>query len=217
MKIVKFEFALFGINTYLVYDPVSKKCAIIDPGMFDSEEEEALDGFIVRNCLTVTHIIDTHLHVDHAVGVTFCKKKYGVPLYAHKDDEFLGERIRQQAQSFHIPKKVEDVEIDSYLEPGDIIKIGEGELKVIHVPGHSPGSVALYDAEDGFVITGDALFCGSIGRTDLPGGSMETLVTSIRKGLLTLPDNTIVYPGHGPATTIGQEKRMNPYLHGSVH
>lgn len=212
MKIVKFEFSLFGINTYIVYDPATLKCAVIDPGMFDSEEEEAIEHFIERYSLELTHIIDTHLHVDHAVGIGFLKKKYGVPLFAHKDDEFLGERIRQQAQMFGISNKVEDVSIDSYLAPGEVIKIGEGELKVIHVPGHSPGSVALYDHADGFVITGDALFAGSIGRTDLPGGDMSTLLKSIKDGLLTLPDSTVVYPGHGPATTIGRERASNPYL-----
>ncbi|MDE5806592.1 MAG: MBL fold metallo-hydrolase [Muribaculaceae bacterium] len=212
MKIAKFTFSLFGINTYVAYDPATRKCAIVDPGMFDSEEEEAMDNFIKRNSLEVTHIIDTHLHVDHAVGVQFAKRKYGAPLLAHKEDEFLGERIRQQAQMFGIQEKTEDVTIDSYLTAGEVIKIGDGELKVIHVPGHSPGSVALYDQKDGFVITGDALFAGSIGRTDLPGGDMKTLLESIRTGLLPLPDSTIVYPGHGPATTIGQERRSNPYL-----
>lgn len=212
MKIAKFGFSLFGINTYVVYDPSSKKCAIIDPGMFDSDEEDAIERFIERNSLEVVAIIDTHLHVDHAVGVQFIKRRYGVPLLAHKADEPLGERIRQQAQMFGIRERVEDVSIDRYLTPGEIIKIGEGELKVIHVPGHSPGSVALYDEKDGFVITGDALFSGSIGRTDLPGGDMATLLRSIKEGLLELPSSTIVYPGHGPATTIGREKASNPYL-----
>lgn len=212
MKIAKFGFSLFGINTYVVYDPASKKCAIIDPGMFDSDEEDAIERFIERNSLEVVAIIDTHLHVDHAVGAQFIKRRYGVPLLAHKADEPLGERIRQQAQMFGIRERVEDVSIDRYLTPGEIIKIGEGELKVIHVPGHSPGSVALYDEKDGFVITGDALFSGSIGRTDLPGGDMATLLRSIKEGLLELPSSTIVYPGHGPATTIGREKASNPYL-----
>ena len=212
MKIAKFEFSLFGINTYVVYDPETRKCAIIDPGMIDGEEEEALEGFITRNNLEVTNIIDTHLHVDHAVGVSFAKRRYKVPFMAHKSDEPLGTRLREQAKMFGIREKVDDVFIDTYLEPGDIIRIGKGELKVLHVPGHSPGSVALYDEKDGFVITGDALFCGSIGRTDLPGGDSRTLIESIRKNLLTLPDSTLVYPGHGPATTIGQEKRTNPFL-----
>lgn len=212
MKIVKFGFSLFGINTYLVYDPDTKKCAVIDPGMIVKEEEDALANFISRNDLEVVAIIDTHLHVDHAVGIGYVKGKYNAPLMAHKDDEFLGERVREQAQAFGIREKVDNVVIDHYLTLGEEIKIGDGELKVIHVPGHSPGSVALYDKKDGFVITGDALFAGSIGRTDLPGGDTRTLLRSIKDGLLTLPDSTVVYPGHGPATTIGQEKASNPYL-----
>ena len=212
MKIVKFGFSLFGINTYLVYDPDTKKCAVIDPGMIVKEEEDALANFISRNDLEVVAIIDTHLHVDHAVGIGYVKGKYNAPLMAHKDDEFLGERVREQAQAFGIREKVDNVVIDHYLTPGEEIKIGDGELKVIHVPGHSPGSVALYDKKDGFVITGDALFAGSIGRTDLPGGDTRTLLRSIKDGLLMLPDSTVVYPGHGPATTIGQEKATNPYL-----
>lgn len=212
MKIAKFEFSLFGINTYVVYDPVTKDCAIIDPGMFNREEEEALTGFIERNGLTVTHIIDTHLHIDHAVGVGFAKKHFNVPLFAHKADEMLGQRVKQQAQMFGISEQVEDISINSYLEDGEVIKIGDGELEVLHVPGHSPGSVALYDKADGFVITGDALFSRSIGRTDLPGGDFGTLISSIKDKLLTLPDSTVVYPGHGPATTIGNEKRYNQFL-----
>ncbi|MDE6256022.1 MAG: MBL fold metallo-hydrolase [Muribaculaceae bacterium] len=212
MKIVKFGFSLFGINTYLVYDPSTLKCAVIDPGMFDKEEEDAMENFIRKNSLEVTHIINTHLHIDHVVGIGFLKRKYNAPLYAHKDDEFLASRVGEQARMFGLPAKVEDVAIDYYLSPGETIKIGDGELKVIHVPGHSPGSVALYDEKDGFVITGDALFAGSVGRTDLPGGNMSTLLLSIKNGLLALPPSTIVYPGHGPATTIGQEIRMNPYL-----
>ncbi|MDE7413576.1 MAG: MBL fold metallo-hydrolase [Muribaculaceae bacterium] len=212
MKIAKFEFSLFGINTYVVYDPVTRDCVIIDPGMFDSDEEEALENFIDRYDLKVTNIIDTHLHIDHAIGVEYAKKKYNVPFLAHKDDEFLGTRLRQQAMQFGLNNKVDDISIDTYLEAGDVIKVGTGELKVIHVPGHSPGSIALYDEKDGFVITGDALFSNSIGRTDLPGGDMRTLVEAIKKGLFTLPDSTVVYPGHGPATTIGREKNTNPYL-----
>ena len=113
---------------------------------------------------------------------------------------------------FGVPLETENVIVDRWLVPGDKIKVGDGELEVIHVPGHSKGSIALYDAADGFLISGDALFAGSIGRTDLPGGSMPQLIDSIKSRLLTLPGDTIVYPGHGPATTISKEKRQNPYL-----
>lgn len=212
MKIAKFEFSLFGINTYVVYDPESRECVIVDPGMYDASEEEALKRFIERENLTVTNIIDTHLHIDHAIGVGYAGKEFGVPLAAHRGDEFMGKDLGTQAREFGFRREVDNVTIDIYLEDGDEIRVGQGALKVIHVPGHSPGSIALYDAPDHFVITGDALFSGSIGRTDLPGGDMGTLLDSIQSKLMALPDDTTVYPGHGPATTIGRERRSNPFL-----
>ncbi|MBD5196611.1 MAG: MBL fold metallo-hydrolase [Bacteroides sp.] len=217
MNIAKFEFSLFGINTYVVYDPKEKKAAIIDPGMINREEEEALTRFLERNSLEVTQIINTHLHIDHAIGAAFAKKRFKAPLFGHKEDAFLGERLQQQAIAFGINTDVEGISIDTYLEPGDKIKVGSGELEVLHVPGHSPGSIALYDREGGFVITGDALFEGSVGRTDLPGGNGTQLIQSIRENLLPLPDSTIVYPGHGPATTIGRERAANPFLAPNPH
>ncbi len=217
LKIAKFEFSLFDINTYTVYDPKEGKCVIVDPGMINTEEENAIINFIERNNLTVTNIINTHLHVDHAVGVSFAKKRFGVPVLGHKDDEFLGKRLQMQADAFGIMEKIEDVSIDTYLKEGDIIKVGSGKLEVLHVPGHSPGSIALYDKEDDFVITGDALFQGSVGRTDLPGGNGTQLIKAIRENLLPLPDSTVVYPGHGPATTIGRERAANPFLADNPH
>lgn len=212
MKVVKFAFSLFGINTYIVYDPATGKCAIIDPGMINREEEEALVNFVKRNGLTVTHVINTHLHVDHAIGDKFSADTFKVPVLAHRDDEFLGTRLRQQALEFGIAECVDNVSISSYLEDGEKIKIGEGELTVLHVPGHSPGGIALYDKAGGYVIAGDSLFAGSIGRTDLPGGDTRTLVTAVKEKLLTLPPDTVVYPGHGPATTIAREAATNPFL-----
>lgn len=212
MKLVKFGFSLFGINTYVVVDEATKKCAVVDPGMIEPGEENALVNYIERNGLTVTHVINTHLHVDHAVGDKFVADKFKVPVLGHKSDETLGARMQQQAMMFGMREKLDAVSLTSYLEDGDKVKVGEGELDVLHVPGHSPGSIALYDPEGKYVIVGDALFDGSIGRTDLPGGDFGTLINSIRSKLLTLPDDTTVYPGHGPATTIGREKKYNPYL-----
>ena len=212
MKIVKFAFSLFGINTYIVYDPSSRKAAVIDPGMIDSDEEEALAAFVKREGLTVTHIINTHLHIDHAIGDKYAKKIFGAPVYAHRADEPLGARMTQQAQMFGLAARIDSVSVNSYLEDGDVIRIGSGELEVIHVPGHSPGGIALYDAKDGFVIAGDSLFAGSIGRTDLPGGDMKTLLNAVKGRLLTLPPETVVYSGHGPETTIGREAAVNPFL-----
>ena len=212
MEIAIFQLSLFGINTYLLFDEDEKKCAVIDPGMSNPEEEKAIENFISEKGLTLTHIINTHLHIDHVAGVPFLKKKFGAPVLAHKGDEFMGQRLADQARMFGMNMNLDNIEISQYLEDGDIIKIGNGELEVISVPGHSKGSIALYDKKDGFLISGDALFQGSIGRTDLPGGNYSELITNINNRLLTLPDDTVVFPGHGPSTTIGREKRSNPFL-----
>lgn len=212
MKVAIFQFYLFGINTYVVYDPTTLCCAVIDPGMLGPKEEKAITDFISKNNLKLTHIINTHLHLDHAIGNGFLKDTYKVPVLASKADEPLGKRMQEQAMMFGINEKFKGVEITDYLNDGDIIKIGDGELQVIAVPGHSQGSVALYDKKDGFLISGDALFQGSIGRTDLPGGNYAQLIDSIKTKLLTLPEDTIVYPGHGEPTTIADEKKLNPFL-----
>ena len=212
MKVAKFGLSLFGINTYVVVDPETRDCAIIDPGMINEEERNAVVRFVEKNNLKVTHLINTHLHIDHAIGNAFVKKQFGVETEAHPDDAFLGNRISEQAREFGLPEVVEPVGIDKPLKDGEIIHIGDGELEVINVPGHSPGGIALYDRKDGFLIAGDILFQGSVGRADLPGGDMNALVSGIQSKLLTLPENTTVFPGHGPATTIGDEKAYNPYL-----
>lgn len=212
MKVACFQLALFGVNSYIVWDPVLKECAIIDPGITSEEEERAMDDFIRRNDLTVTHLVNTHLHIDHAIGNNRIAEKYSVPVEAHRGDASLGENLGQQAMMFGIAEDVADVTVSVNLEEGDRIRIGEGELEVIHVPGHSPGSIVLYDRKDGFLIAGDVLFQGSIGRTDLPGGNHRQLLTGIREKLLTLPPSTVVYPGHGPATTIGAEEKTNPFF-----
>ena len=212
MKVKAFEFNMFGEMTYVVYDAATGKAAVIDPGMLNDREAAILDSFLEENKLTVTHILATHLHVDHVMGLDHLKQRTGLGISASPADAPLAARIAEQVQMFRLPVKLGRVEIASPLNDGDTVKIGEGELRVIAVPGHSEGSVAFYDRADGFVITGDALFAGSIGRTDLPGGDYATLIKSITDRLLTLPPETVVYPGHGPSTTIGREREYNPYL-----
>lgn len=212
MKIDRMEFNMFGENTYLISDPESGECAIVDPGMVSRAECEKIDKFIADNHLTLKYIICTHLHVDHIFGVRYLMDKYGVGLWADKEDEFLSERIGQQLRMFHLPIDMEGFSIDHDIRHGDKLKLGDKELDIISVPGHSPGSVAIYDREGKWVITGDALFRTGIGRTDLPGGDYATLIRAIKNNLLTLPPETKVYPGHGPASTIDYEKRWNPYL-----
>lgn len=213
MKTARFEFNLFGVNTYIVWDPVSLEAAIIDPGMQSQDECKALDEFISKNGLRPKHLINTHLHIDHTLGDDYVSAKYGLPLEASADDKFLGEARNSQSKMFHLNLgDLKPLEIGRELSDGHKIKIGNGELEVISVPGHSPGSIALYSAADRFVITGDALFRGSIGRTDLPGGDGDTLRRAIRTRLLSLPADTTVLPGHGPATMIATERSSNPWV-----
>lgn len=212
MKVVIFQFSLFGINTYLVYDEKSGECVVIDPGMISEEEEKAIKRFITEKNLSLKYVIYTHLHLDHAVGNDYLKKTYNVPVLAHPSEEIYGKNINSQAQMFGINRNFKNVEIDQPVYPGDIIKIGSGELEAIDVAGHSPGGLAFYDKKDGFIIVGDALFQNSIGRTDLHGGDLNKLLNNIKKNLFSLPDDTIVYPGHGDPTTIGDEKSNNPFF-----
>lgn len=212
MQIAIFQFSLFGINTYLVFDPDTKECAMIDPGMSNPQEEKALENFIAEKGLKLTQVINTHLHIDHVAGIPYLQKKYGVPVLAHEGDSFMAAGMSQQARMFGLTLPLDNIEISEYLKDGDKIKVGNGTLEVISVPGHSKGSIALYDPEGKFLISGDSLFQGSIGRTDLPGGNYKELIDSITERLLTLPDDTVVLPGHGGASTIGEEKQSNPFL-----
>lgn len=214
MKIQTFPLILFGVNCYVVYDPVEKEAAVVDPGIVDNRELEAIDKFLSDRDLHLIAVINTHQHIDHVLANGGLADKYGVPVMAHDADAFLGEGLQAQARQFGLPFRMENAGVTHSLRDGDRIKIGSGELQVIHVPGHSPGGIALYDAADGFVITGDSLFEGSIGRTDLPGGDIARLLESVKKRLYTLPDNTVVYPGHGASTTIGREKASNPFIRG---
>lgn len=212
MKIARFIFQLFGINTYIVWNHDGGECAIVDPGMTSEEEEQAITNFVMKHNLKIVHLINTHIHIDHVAGNQFVIDTANVSTEAHHGDDFLSKGIASQAKMFNLNVRTDGAEISVGLDDGDEIKIGNEVLKVLHVPGHSPGSIALYDAQDGWLISGDALFEGSIGRTDLAGGSMPMLLHSIKTKLLTLPDETVVYPGHGNPTTIGNEKKYNYYL-----
>lgn len=212
MKVSRFVFNMFGVNTYVMWDEDSREAAIVDPGMIDEDERKALDSFIERNKLKVTQLLNTHMHLDHIFGNAYVKDKYSLEIKANTDDNFLGLTLSEQAERFHLPVKLTDTGLDVELHDGDKLYLGTEPIDVISVPGHSPGSIALYCPESGFVITGDALFKGSIGRTDLPKGNHRQLLDSIDRRLFTLPDDTVVLPGHGPETTIGFEKAHNPYF-----
>lgn len=212
MKVKAFTYNMFGVNTYVVYDPGTLEAAIVDPGMIDRREERVLVDFIKENNLRPVHLINTHLHIDHTFGDDFVTATYGLKLEANGGDRRFGEHRDIQARGFGLPLSPEPIEIDVELNDGDRVYIGNKTLEVMTVPGHSPGSIVLYDREEGWIISGDVLFHGSIGRTDLAGGNHQQLIEEIHKKLLTLPDDTVVYPGHGPATTIGRERLCNMFL-----
>ena len=212
MKVSRFVVNQFGVNTYVMWDAVSLEAAIVDPGMTAKEEKEAFETFIIREHLRPVHLINTHMHLDHIFGNLYIKDKYGLDIKAHRDDDFLGRTLVEQTQRFHLPVDVKNHGLDVELTDGERIYLGKEPIDIIAVPGHSPGSIALYCPESGFVITGDAVFRGSIGRTDLPGGNFETLVRSIRERILSLPPETVILPGHGPETTVESELRSNPYI-----
>lgn len=212
LKIKTFNTNMFGVNTYVVYDPATHEALIVDPGMISEAETDAIDAFVKTEGLKVVHIINTHLHLDHIFGNHSAERRWGVKAKAHEADLPLGRQLPEQVRMFGIPGKFEAVDSIDPVNDGDIIKLGNDEIRVIHTPGHSPGGISLYAPESGWVISGDSLFNSGIGRTDLPGGNYPQLIDSITHGLLTLPPETVVYPGHGPTTTIQAEKLSNPYL-----
>lgn len=205
-----FVFNPFQENTYLLYDETNE-CVVIDAGTNETTEQLELITFIEENDLKLVKILNTHCHIDHILGNAFLVDKYKVSSVAHKADIPLLERSNDMAIAFGFRIQKPPMP-DVWVNHGDIIEFGNAKLKVIHVPGHSPGCIAFYSEDQGFVVVGDVLFKGSIGRTDLPGGDYDTIIQSISENLFTLPENVVVYPGHGEKTTIGLEKATNPFF-----
>lgn len=211
MNIKIFEFNPISENTYVAYDD-TKECVIIDPGCFFPDEKSVLLDFILDNDLVVKHLLNTHLHYDHVFGNHFIYEQFGLLTEAHEGDEFLLEQLPKQIKMYGFKNNEPAPKIGKYLNENDVVEFGNQRLVVIHVPGHSPGSVVFYNEEAGCAFVGDVLFRGSIGRTDLAKGSMTQLLDGIKSKLLTLPPDTIIYSGHGPLTTIREEARNNFYL-----
>jgi len=211
MTIKTFTFNPFQENTYLIYDE-NGEAAVIDAGCYNETEKQLIKNYLVDNNLVLKKVLNTHLHIDHQFGNKFLFETYGLKPEASKEDEFLLENITEQLRMFGLPAGEGVQNIGSYIEDNQVIKVGNITLKAIHVPGHSPGSMCLYAEKDGVLFAGDVLFRGSIGRTDLPKGDYATLINAITERLLPLPNETVVYSGHGPTTTIGSEKQQNPYL-----
>lgn len=212
MQIKSFEFNFFGENTYIIWDAQSGEAAFVDPGMVNDKETAALEHFVAENKLHPKYILLTHAHVDHTFGIEALTSRYAIPVVAHKDDIPLARMRGQQAQMFHLPIDLGPLEIDRFVSDGQKLYLGTEEIVVIATPGHSPGGVCYYVPESNFALTGDTIFQGSIGRTDLPGGNQRTLIKSIMDKLLVLPGDTVLYPGHGPATTVSYEEEHNPFL-----
>lgn len=211
MTIKTFTFNPFQENTYLLFDE-TKEAILIDAGCITAAEKLVLKQFIDENGLVLKRLINTHLHLDHQFGNKFIFNTYGLKPEAGADDEYLLENVVAQAYTFGLAVDEEAQTLGEYIIENQEVKFGNSSLKAIHVPGHSPGSMAFYSENEGVLFAGDVLFHGSIGRTDLPKGDYATLIQSITKKLLPLPDSTVVYCGHGPSTTIGNEKKNNPYL-----
>lgn len=212
MKITRFTNNPFEEHTYILWDEESLECAIIDPGCYTRQEQQQIVRFISDNKLQVRHLMLTHLHLDHYFGVPFISRTYGIQPEASPADEPLLEIMTRQAQMFGTPLPDAPIPTGSHLHGGETVYIGNEPIEIRSVPGHTPGGLAFYMPRSGYVCCGDSLFRGSIGRTDLPGGDFTELIHSLHGQLATLPPETIVYPGHGPETTIGEELRCNPYL-----
>ena len=210
IKVETFTFNAFSENTYLLHDE-SKECVIIDPGCYDTHEQLELSQFIKENGLKVVRLINTHCHIDHVLGVEFVKRTYKVGLETSKGEEAVLKAVETYADVYGFPKYERTI-VDSFLIEGEEVIFGNGsKLEVISAAGHSPDHIVFYAEKEQFLIGGDVLFRQSIGRTDLPGGDFDTLITNIHTKLFTLPNNVEVFPGHGASTTIGFEKTSNPY------
>ncbi len=205
-----FAFGPFQENTYILWDE-TKECIVLDPGNSNASENKKLTDFITQNNLTLKRLILTHAHLDHISGNKYIFDTYGLLPEVHKDDLYFIEKQLATANMYGITVEQSPMP-NKYINEGDIVSFGNSSLKTLHTPGHSPGSISYYNLEDKFIIGGDVLFYGSIGRTDLPLGHHDTLIKSIKDKLFPLGDDMKVYSGHGMPTSIGFERTHNPFL-----
>ncbi|MDT8401369.1 MAG: MBL fold metallo-hydrolase [Bacteroidales bacterium] len=210
MKIHRLIFSPIEVNTYILADE-NGDCAIIDCGCYTDAEFDELKTFINENKLKPVKLLNTHLHLDHIFGNRFVLDEYGLKTHAAREEEMNLLSAVQYAAMFGL-NMPEPPDVGTFISGGQELKVGKILLHCLFVPGHTAGSIAFYCREENFVLTGDALFAGSIGRSDLPGGNHDTLLTSIKNNLLSLPDDIVVYPGHGTETRIGVERKTNPFL-----
>lgn len=210
LKIKSFIFSPIQENTYILHNEF-KQCIIIDPGCYFEEENETLKNFITQNDLKPVFLLNTHCHLDHVFGNKMVAETFQLTLHINEKEKAVLSFAPTSGLMYNLP-------FDNYagdfifLKEGNKVLLGEDELQVIEAPGHSPGSICFYCAKQNFIISGDVLFKGSIGRTDLPMGDHQALLKNIKNKLMSLPGDTLVYCGHGPSTSIGEEKRSNPFL-----
>lgn len=195
---------MFQSNSYIIFDPESRQGVVVDPGHPDT-----FDHLLREHGITLTKIVNTHGHLDHVSGVAATCQLYEIPFLIHAEDAFLVRSVNTYTANYGLPE-MEVPEIDGHLEHGQQISVGESSIEILHTPGHSPGSVCI--KFDSRVITGDLIFMQGIGRHDLPRGDYAVLMDSIEREILSLPDETELFPGHGPKTTVGSERRGNPFL-----
>ncbi len=210
MKIYKEVFSPIQVNTYILEGDAGG-CIIIDCGCYGPVEEKRLENFLTTRSLIPLMLLNTHCHLDHIFGNTFILERYGLRSWFHASDSSNHASATKHALMFGLDME-EPPAPAGYLSDGELVSAAGISLEIIAVPGHSPGGIAFYSEKERVIFTGDALFAGSIGRSDLPGGDHEQLMTNIRSRLFTLPPDTIVYAGHGPETTIGEEMKSNPFF-----
>ena len=212
LTVKKFTFNPFQENTYIVYGP-NLDAVIIDPGCSNVQEQRALSEFVSSKGLSIKALLNTHCHIDHVYGNDFVLRSYKVDFYMHENELPVLKAAERSAQVYGLKDFVPSPPPSHFLKDNDELIFGDVRFKVIFGPGHAPGHVAFYVEEDQFIISGDILFKGSFGRVDLPGGSIDILKHTLTKRIFTLANETIVYSGHGPETTIESEKYTNPILH----
>lgn len=207
--IITFCFNAFQENTQVIYQ-TGGEAIVVDPGNYSETENETLTSFFDEQHIQPVRIINTHCHVDHVLGVQFLKSRYGIPFLIHAGEEPVLRSVALYASNWGFREYAEPAP-DQFLSEGEIINLGDSAWEILHIPGHSPGHIVLYDKGSDRCIAGDVLFRNSIGRTDLPGGDHDLLISGIRKKLYTLPDEVEIFPGHGPNTRLGTEKKHNPF------
>ena len=212
MRISRFTMNPFGMNCYILWSAPGGECIVIDPGMMQQSEKDMITSFIDGNNLTLKHLLLTHCHIDHACAARWLSNRYGVKIEGGAKEAIIAEQMPSQAARFGLKIDSSPLVIDKILDDGDVINFAGEKIKVLETPGHSPGSLSFYCPDSSVIFTGDVVFKSSIGRTDLTGGSFSVLIDSIKTKIMTLPHDTVIAPGHGDTTTVGDEMVYNPYI-----